>query len=146
MGALKNLHITPPAPFSQNAQYKKNLEADDPSDEKGDDVDGAPPAEPVADLSSAKKAKGGKAPVAAASGQVLDMSDSTVYKANEYSSIRKAFIQNLKSQGVTSSEANDGWNKSDQKRRLLATLPLQELKRRKFVPAGTTVHPWAKET
>ena len=92
-----------------------------------------------------KKTKRGEAPVAAPSGQVMELSDSTKYKANEYASIRKAFILNLKSQGVASSEANDGWNKRNQKRRLLATLPLKELKRRRFVPAGTTVHPWAKE-
>ena len=144
LGALKKMHITPPAPFSQNSQYKKNLQEDGPSD--GYDADGDPPAEPVANLKAAKT-KGGKAPVAAPSSHVLEKSDdSMVYKANDYSSIRKAFIQNLKSQGVASSEANDGWNKSDQKRRLLATLPLNELKRRRFVPKGTTVHPWAMES
>ena len=147
LSALKKMHITPPPPFSQNAQYKKNFDSDGIAGEDGGD--GNPPIANKSAQSKMKKKKKQKPskqikhPVAAVPpSQGVEESDG-VYKAKEYSSIRKAFIQDLKSQGFGSSEANEGWNGSEQKRRLLASLPLTELKRRRFVPKGTVVNPFA---
>ena len=41
------MHVTPPAPFSQSAQYKKNLDDGDSGDEKGEDADGGPQLSPL---------------------------------------------------------------------------------------------------
>ena len=65
------------------------------------------------------------------------------YEPQKYSKVRKEFLHDLKSKGVASSrDREDSWNKSSVKRNLLATIPLQELKRRRFVSKECKVHPY----
>lgn len=151
LSALKKMHITTPPPFSQNAQYKKNFDPNGDADDGEGEGDGNTSAKKT--LQSKKKktrkqkpSKQIKHPVAAVPPSQGEAESDGVYKAKEYSSIRMAFIQDLRSQGFGSSEANEGWNRSEQKRRLLASLPLTELKRRRFVPKGTMCNPFATDS
>lgn len=148
LSALKKMHITTPPPFSQNAQYKKNFDSNGDADEGEGEGDGSTSAKPVKKKNKKKQkpSKQIKHPVAAVPPSQGEVESDGVYKAKEYSSIRMAFIQDLRSQGFGSSEANEGWNRSEQKRRLLASLPLTELKRRRFVPKGTMCNPFATDS
>ena len=130
-----------PEPLPQSAQYKKSLgqEANDP--------EGLAPTKP-------KKKKSTKRPAQlkdAANSQKSDSQPAGTelqtmgeqYEPQKYSKVRKEFLQDLKSKGVASSrDREDSWNKSSVKRNLLATIPLQELKRRRFVSKECKVHPY----
>ena len=65
------------------------------------------------------------------------------YSPKEYSALRVEFIQKLKDSGLSHSEASAKFNESSLKRELLSTLPLSELKRRRFCPKDATEHPFA---
>ena len=67
-----------------------------------------------------------------------------VYKAKEYSMIRKEFIEKVRQEsGLSAHDAGEQWNQSAQKKRLLAGLSVPELRRRRFIPAGCDHNPWA---
>ena len=61
-----------------------------------------------------------------------------------YNQVRMEFIKDVRAKLHCSfSSAKSLWDSSAKKRALLATLSLQELKRRKFVDKSCTCHPWA---
>ena len=59
-----------------------------------------------------------------------------------YNEVRLGFLASLKEQGYKFVDAKAQWDKSEEKRQLLSSLSLPELKRRKFVDKQCTVHPW----
>ena len=136
-----------PEAFPQSAQYKKNLatDADD------DDAEG-PAAKPVkkrkkkekkrpAQVKDAVRSDGSSPPIPDGSPGNQLVEDH--YEPQKYRVARKNFLDDLKSSGMTSSrDREDAWNKSSAKRSLLSTIPLSELKRRRFVPKECKVHPY----
>lgn len=66
-------------------------------------------------------------------------------KAWRYAAVRKAYLDKLKAGGVSHADAMEQWDDSEDKRLYLRDVPLPELKRRKFVPKGSTMNPWADE-
>ena len=60
-----------------------------------------------------------------------------------YSRQRQAFLDASKKEGLTSKQANSAWLISPDRASLMATMSLSELKRRRFVPPGSTVNPFA---
>ena len=66
-------------------------------------------------------------------------------KAWNYAMERKIFMARLRSQQVSISytELVELWNASSERRALLGSLTVSELKKRKFLPKGATVNPWA---
>lgn len=147
-----------PAPFSQNRQYKKRQAADG-DDDDDDHKDGTPPAESAAKAkksvgskSKLKKKNTKKAPAQLSKVKRVDTdtgggehlgSEGQSYKPHDYSLARKTFINNLKAEGVSPQDAAEQWNASAQKRSMLSTLSVQELKRRRFVAKTCQENPWA---
>ena len=73
-------------------------------------------------------------------------SEQTEYKANEYATIRREFINRVREdRGLSNSEASDEWNKSTNKRKLLAGLSVSELVRRRFVEKGCQQNPFTAD-
>lgn len=61
-----------------------------------------------------------------------------------YNQVRMEFIKDVRAKLHCSfSSAKSLWDSSAKKKALLATLSLQELKRRKFVDKSCACHPWA---
>lgn len=60
----------------------------------------------------------------------------------KYGEIRGAFLASLKEQGYKFADAKAQWDQSKEKKELLSSVTLPELKRRKFVDKTCTVHPW----
>lgn len=128
-------------PFAQNSQYKNAFKCEE---EKGDDAGAA--GRPK-DRTNVKKKKRRRGPA-----QVKDVKVSTAdsetpnlveYAPGDFAAVKKKFLDGQIQGGSSREEAVNAWNLSDTKKKLLASLPLSELKRRKFVPKGTEVHPWA---
>ncbi len=59
-----------------------------------------------------------------------------------YGKVRGTFLASLKEQGYKFADARAQWDQSKEKKTLLASISLPELKRRKFVDKTCTVHPW----
>ena len=135
--ALKTPHTEP---FAQNSQYKKAFKGED----ENDDDAGAPGSKARTEKNKKKKRRKGPA-------QVKDVKVSTAgegcegegYAPGDFAALKKNFVHELIQGGTSREEALNAWNLSDTKKKLLASLPLSELKRRKFVPKGAEVHPWA---
>ena len=147
-----------PDPFPQNAQYKNAID-----DDQGDE-DSAPTKKPKKGTKKGKKkiSKGkrrGRAQVQKAahvdepatdsghSGEI-DTSDyrpGEVYTPTRYNFLRKKYVATKMESGFTWRKAQKCWNESDVKALLLSSLPLPELKRRRFVKKDCAVHPWARE-
>lgn len=82
-------------------------------------------------------------------GEIKDvLSESLSYKAGDFSQCRNQFIKeyldSAKSRGepATRAVANTAWNGSLKRAQILAGLSVGELKRRKFIPAGTWENPF----
>lgn len=74
---------------------------------------------------------------------VLDQ-EISVYKAKEYSNLRSKFLTAAREErGLSNQEAADEWNQSSLKRKLLGSLSVSELRRRRFIEKGCHVNPWA---
>ena len=61
-----------------------------------------------------------------------------------YGACRNDFLAKQKASGVSYKDATTMWDKSYEKAVLLSTVSVPELKRRKFLPAGSTSNPWAE--
>ena len=59
-----------------------------------------------------------------------------------YSSVRAGFINDLKAKGKTYKESTQIWDESMEKARFLAPVTVGELKKRRFLSAGSTENPW----
>ncbi len=127
-------------PFPQSAQYQKAFKSGETN--KGEEESKGTKAK--------KKKKQGKkrADVKNLSSPTIEnpksMAESSTYKANEYSDIRKMFLKDaMESRGISAREASQEWNVSSQKRKMLAGLSIPELRRRRFIGKGETENPWA---
>ena len=139
---MKNLGDAP-KPFAQEAQYKKKFNKD-----KVDDPDAGELLTPKGPGKSSSKSKMKKLRptiqnVKNKKGTEPTASSENVYKPHEYSRIRKEFIDSKKDSGLSSKDAAEAWNQSQQKRKLLGGVPLPELRRRRFIPMGCDSNPWA---
>ena len=66
------------------------------------------------------------------------------YEPQKYSQLRMEFINDQKeSKGLSHSEANEAWNQSTLKRKLLSHVSVSELRRRRFIEKGCDTNPWA---
>lgn len=62
-----------------------------------------------------------------------------------YNSVRLSFIHAAKKdKGLNYKQAKELWDNSQEKKQILAPVPLAELKRRKFVAKSCNANPWAK--
>lgn len=141
-----------PAPFSQNCQYKNNQTDDGDQSDQGGQKTPAGPAAKAKKSSGSKKKKKKKSPAQLSQVKRVDTkigegdslgSGGQGYQPHQYSLARKGFIDNLKAGGVSAKDAVEQWNASPQKRSMLSTLSLQELKRRRFVAKDCQENPWA---
>lgn len=71
--------------------------------------------------------------------------ESSKKKDWNYASVRTDYIKKLQKGGMKYKEAIDDWNKSECKRSLLQDVSVKELKRRKFIPKGSSTNPWAEK-
>ncbi len=130
-----------PKPFAQSCQYQKIFKA-----AKADDED-----PPKKGKGKAKKGKPRKlradiknVPAPVQESHVSEGSD--MYKAKEYASIRRQFMNQVRDElGLSAKEAGDQWNQSSQKRKILATLSVPELRRRRFIDKGCHHNPWVED-
>ena len=135
-----------PKPFPQSAQYKTNFKKDAVPDPDAQELESKVPSKsnrkkkPRAAVKNAKMKKG---PLPATSEDVSAASCGDVYKPHEYSRIRREFINLKKDSGLSGVEANDAWNQSKQKRKLLAGVSVSQLRRRRFIEKGCDHNPWA---
>ena len=60
----------------------------------------------------------------------------------KYGLVRTEFINGLKTKGKTYQESIQIWDQSMEKARLLAPVTVGELKKRRFLSAGSTANPW----
>lgn len=64
-----------------------------------------------------------------------------------YNHHRMTFINQMKSQhGMSFADAQKAWNSSKEKYSLLGGLSVGELKKRRFLPKGSTENPWAPKS
>ena len=142
-----------PKPFAQSAQYKSAME-------DADDLDGEHNASNLSKKPTKKSKKGKKlkkrppAQIKHAAKEsdpsqdehpadIKPAADDETYSPTRYAELRKKFIDDKRSGGMTWKDANFEWNSSDLKRRLLSGVELSELKRRRFVPKECEANPWA---
>ena len=141
-----------PTPFAQNAQYKKSFKSDPPAA----DPDAAELEKPNGKTKPKKKLKASSKKKRCPGGNVKDApkvcavpasgsGDVGEYKAQEYSKLRQAFISEAREKGASFTEAANGWNTSQQKRKLLSTLSVPELRRRRFIGKEIDHNPWCEE-
>ena len=139
--SLSKVAASPAGPFALHDQYVPNVIAargDVPGEEHDGDDDGcdddgdrrAPPAKP-------KKPKG-KAK-ATSNPKKRNVNSDSGWK---YGSIRNAFIKARRSEGNSYVDAQKLWDSSEDKARYLAPCSVGELKKRKFLPTGSTSNPW----
>ena len=62
-----------------------------------------------------------------------------------YANVRSDYIKKLQKDGMNYKQAVDDWNKSECKRSFLQDVSVKELKRRKFIPKGSSTNPWAEK-
>lgn len=138
----QHLHSDLPKPFAQSAQYQKNFkDIVDEEDGEAKKVSGAASMKKKKKKPTKPKADVKKLPAVSAHD---DDENPNVYKANEYKKVRQEYIASVKDElGLTPSEANQSWNDSTQKKRLLGGLSVPELRRRRFIPKGCDHNPWA---
>ena len=78
----------------------------------------------------------------------MDGSSDSIYKAGKYNEDRLQFVEdfmaNAKKEGAsaTRAAAHAAWNSSLKRAQLLAGLSMSELKRRRFIPSGSSENPF----
>ncbi len=126
---LESLSGPPPKAFPLQSQYVKEIKkaraAAEPEDRQNSEAKRKVP--------KARKAK-------SAPSKPVGNRKASAWNYNE---VRLSFLNDLKKKGFNFSNSTSAWDKSDQKREFLAPIPLQELKRRRFVDKTCTVNPWA---
>jgi len=135
---LEAKNLAAPEPFAQNKQYKQNI--DENHQEEPEEL---PSGSQAVKKKPLKKKKKAKRPAQIKEVAVAPDVSTGKYVPHEYSASRKQFISEKRLAGMAASEAEEEWKKSDVKRQLLSHVPLQELKRRKFVPKECEINPWA---
>ena len=66
------------------------------------------------------------------------------YLPHDFSKRAKQFRENAKAQGHAPRKAREMWITSEERASILKDVPLQELKRRKFVPKECTENPFVR--
>ena len=145
-----------PDPVSVSAQYVKAM-ADAVEDAEDEEKPPAPaPARTArrslaallsqkAPETSAESATEGPGPSKrkAPSDKHVDVGDSEhAYKPQHFQQKRQIFVASAMADGMSYNEARSAWTGSVERARLLASVPLGELKRRRFVPKGATCNPF----
>ena len=139
-----------PKPFPQSAQYKNSIE--DADDGERDTPNEKPTKKLHKRKKNAKKrppaqikhaAKDPKQDEHPTDTEIKPAAQDETYSPTRYAELRKKFIDDKRSGGMTWRDANAEWNSSDLKRRLLSCVELSELKRRRFVPKECEANPWA---
>ena len=130
-----------PKPFRQSDQYKKNFNASSVDE----DLQVDPPKSKKLAKSKKKKKKANKVKKVRPDISKIDLEKcGSEYQANMYSKIRRAFIDKVRNdRGISVKEANEEWNRSSQKRKMLSGVSTSELRRRRFIPKGCDHNPWA---
>ena len=134
-----------PTPFAVNAQYKSAFKGEKSADPDDAELAKKPSVKKPANNSKKKKLK--KRPdvkAVAKAAAAASSTDGNVYQAHAYAKLREDFIAKLKADGASHSEAADKWGQSEQKKKLLCTLSVGELKRRRFIGKDETTNPWAQ--
>ena len=127
-------------PFPLNAKYvpavlaAKGKDGNDEKDESDEGDDGGKPKKPKSKVKSKKKKQ-------------AKVSKPTVSKQSDwqYGKIRTLFIETKKKAGLTYKAAAERWDESDEKAQILSLVSVSELKKRKFLEAGSTENPWLKK-
>ena len=132
-----------PVPFAQSAQYKKNMTRDEGDQNEDEDERPAQARTQRKPKKKNKKSKKGPAQICKAAKQPVAASETEEYSPHRYTLLRKNFIDTLKNDGVSFKSAVEDWNNSKLKRQLLCNVPLNELKRRRFVPKEYQKNPWS---
>ena len=133
-----------PTPFAVNAQYKSAFKGQQSADPDDAELAEKPCAKKPAKNSQKKLKKRPDVKAVAKAAASASSTDGNVYQAHAYAKLRQDFIAKLKADGVSHSEAADKWGQSEQKKRLLGTLSVGELKRRRFIGKDETTNPWAE--
>lgn len=131
-----------PQPFAQNAQYIRNSGA---AEEEHDGQAEVPTKRQKKNSKKKKKRRPAQISVAKKIAEAGEgpPDSKTIYEPHVYGEKRKSFIYQLMEEGYSWKNAKDEWDKSSTKGRLLAPVPLPELKRRRFVDKSCKEHPWA---
>lgn len=117
-----------PEPFALKSQYIPEI-CPAGADAEREGVEEGGKQEPVSKVSKKRKVK------------VLNLRPDG--QPWNYSGIRREFIIKQTGQGMKYKDAAAKWSTSEEKRLYLEDVPLNQLKRRKFVGKDVTVHPWA---
>ena len=130
-----------PKAFPLKEQYVSNIKNARSAPEAA-----AEPHEPVEDAPAAKRARVSM-PAESDIPEPEEAAARPAKKKWDYNMVRKIFFAKLRSQkvNVKYSELVELWNASEERRKLLASLSVGELKKRKFLPKGASVNPWSGE-
>ena len=134
-----------PKPFAQSAQYKNNIKGKSDADPDESELAEAEKPRPGRSSKAKKKlrpdVKKAKCGSTAAKKTAAAASESQPWI---YSKLKAEYIESMvTSAGVGRSQATEAWNQSSQKRKFLATVPVNELRRRRFIAKGCNHNPWA---
>lgn len=130
---MEKNNSAPPA-FPLHSQYVPNVLAGKAEAGLGDGAESG--GETGTAKSPPKKKKKPAKPVAA------PKSENKSESGWKYGLVRTEFINDLKTKGKTYQESIQIWDQSMEKARLLAPVTVGELKKRRFLSAGSTVNPW----
>ena len=144
----KRAVLNAPQPFPQSAQYKKD---DDVEPTEGDLEPGKPSKKKKNRSKKAKKrvpaqltkAKVVDTPEDQAPSEFVAAKPDETYTPSRYSELRKHYVNEKMSSGLSWKNAQAEWNKSDLKRQLLCGVDLPQLKKRRFVSKDCTANPWS---
>ena len=153
---LKKNMSEPVKPFPQHAQYVREVEktrADQVDRERENVHAGEPMVAPCATEPSGVVAENGSRaeepglmpPSTPGKGDVSKMSKRKIPNWN-YGSIRSAFIQQRKGEGISFRDALKLWDASQAKKVYLGKVSVSELKKRRFLPKGATTNPWSTDS
>ena len=145
LNQIKSTMEKVPEPFPISKQYKNraggngDLQDASVSKTQGTNTKGSKPKGPKSTENTNKKQLLGKVK---AKKRIVDTG---AYEPSVYADKRKLFMKQIRDAGHSHVVANCSWNLSQEKRDLLCDVPVTELKRRRFLPAGATTNPWAKK-
>ena len=141
LDSIKQRSGETPTPFAISKQYKNNNKKEETIKIPEDEVT------PQTAAKKKKKAMAKSKVKKKESSKPIQSSEASCigeYEPSVYAEKRKIYIDNLRETGVAFNLAASAWNLSQEKRNLLCSVSVTELKRRRFLPKGATENPWAK--
>ena len=142
LNTMKKMATEPVTAFPLKSQYVKSVTEARAVAGKEPEIDeddaGEPCAEPVAKATRNKPKKSQLKRKKAA----VNVDE----KEWNYNQVRMDFIKKIREEDADLSfaEAKTVWDESSAKKEFLKGISVQELKRRKFIPKGSTENPWSK--